>query len=222
MGVRVTPGIGGDDVGDLPNAEGDGVIVVVLLGVRLHGAADVADLGVVEDAFEAVADLDAAVARRHDEDHEDATVCALGADLPLLFELGGELFDGLVVIKGLNGDDGDLGVGLAVNGGAEIFNLLADGGGECAGEVVDVAGGRGEAGDGLSRERETAHGDVEKSDEREPAGERLYHGFSLRRALQMLWETRPSYAGGGVGGWPWVGTAMPLERARSSTIFICS
>ena len=111
-------GVGGDDLGDLLDAEGDGGVVVTLLGVRRHGAADVADLGVVEDAFEAVADLDAASPGGHDEQHQDAAV-VLVADLPLLFKGGGELLDGLVGIDGLDGDDGDLGVGLAIDLGAE-------------------------------------------------------------------------------------------------------
>ncbi len=110
--------VGGDDLGELLDAEGDGGVVVTLLGKRRHGAADVADLGVVEDAFEAVTDLDAAPPGGHDEKHQDAAI-VLVADLPLLFELGGELLDGLVGIDGLDGDDGDLGVGLAVHEGAE-------------------------------------------------------------------------------------------------------
>ena len=133
-------GVGGDDFGDLPDAEGDGGVVVALLGVGDHGAEDVAGAGVVEDAFEAVTYLDAASARIHDEEHEDAAIGSLGANLPFVFKRGGELFDGLVAVEGLDGDEGDLGVGLAIDLGAEGFNALLCGGGQDACEVADVTG----------------------------------------------------------------------------------
>jgi hypothetical protein len=73
----------------------------------------------------------------------ETAICALGAYLPLVFESGGELVDGLVIVEGLDGHDGDLGVGLAINLGAEIFKTGLGCGSEDSGEVVDIARGRG-------------------------------------------------------------------------------
>src|SRR5277367_6768763 len=100
-------GIGSDDPGDLADAYGNGGVVVVLAEGRHHGTADVAHFGVVEDAFQTVAHLDAVLAGGYGDDQEDAAICALGAYLPLVFEGCGELVDGLVVVEGLDGDDGD-------------------------------------------------------------------------------------------------------------------
>jgi hypothetical protein len=133
-------GVGGDDLGYLADTEGDGGVVVALLGGWHHGAADVADFGVVEDAFEAVTYLDAASSGIHDENHEYAAVGPFGSNLPLVFKGGGELFYGLVAVEGFDGDDGDLGVGLTIDLSAEVFDALPGGGGENACEVVDVSG----------------------------------------------------------------------------------
>jgi len=155
-GLRLSEGdagVGRDDVCDLAHAEGNRRVVVALLGRRYHGAAYVAHLGVVEDALEAVADLNAASPRSHDEEHQDATVGPLGAYLPLLLEGGGELFDGLVAVKGFDGDNSDLGVGLPVDLGAEALHALPGLGREDVGKVIDVARRRWKRGHRLRREK---------------------------------------------------------------------
>lgn len=63
-------GVGGYDAGDFGAERGD------------HVAADVADLGVVEDTFKAVTDLDPAFAVVDGEEHQDTAVGLLLADLP--------------------------------------------------------------------------------------------------------------------------------------------
>src|ERR1700679_184838 len=63
-------GVGCDDVGDLLDAGLDGGAVLALLQERVHAAADVAYLGVVEDAFEAVADFDAVLVVLKGEDED--------------------------------------------------------------------------------------------------------------------------------------------------------
>ena len=60
-----------------------------------------------------------------------------GAYLPLVLEGGGELLDGHVIVDGIDGDDGDLGVCLAIDLKAEVFDALPDGGGKDTCKVID-------------------------------------------------------------------------------------
>ena len=117
------------------------MFVVTLPCGGSHRASDITHLGVVQDTFETVADLDAAPSRGHDQQHQDAAV-VLVANLPLLFERGGELLDGLIAVDGFDGDDGNLGVGLPVHLGAELLQAGLGSGREDAGKVVDVTGWR--------------------------------------------------------------------------------
>lgn len=137
----------GDDLGNQSDAQGDGCVVVTLRGRGDHCTADVPYLGVVQDAFEAVANLDAAFARRHDEDHQDASIGSFRTYLPLVLEGGGELFDRHVVVDGFDGNDGYLGVSLAVDLDADVFDVLLDGGGKDACKIIDEAGRRRECAD---------------------------------------------------------------------------
>ena len=76
-------GVGCDDAADFVEAELCGFVVVLGAECGDHLATDVADLGIVEDAFEAVADFDLALAVLDGEEHEDAAVGLLLADFPL-------------------------------------------------------------------------------------------------------------------------------------------
>jgi hypothetical protein len=136
-------GVGGDDVGDLLQAELEAG--AVLAGVELgdHAAADVAYLGVGEDAFEAIAYFDPALVVVGGDQHQDAAVRGLGADLPLLFEEVGEVGYCLAA-EVVDGDNGDLRVGLMVELAAELLHLGFGGGVDDTGEVGDVGGGFGE------------------------------------------------------------------------------
>ena len=113
-GLEIDSGIGGDDLRDLDDGGGNGGIVVPCLQLRNDGAADDADFAVGQNAFEAVAGLDAAFAVLNGEEQDDAAVGSLRADLPFVFEGGGEVFDRLAVER-FHRDHGDLGVGLAID-----------------------------------------------------------------------------------------------------------
>ena len=77
------------------------------------------------------------------EDHDDALVGGLGADLPVVFERGGEGVD-VLAVEGFDGDDFDGGVGAGVDLPGEVFDVFLGGGVDDVGEVADVAGGLGE------------------------------------------------------------------------------
>ena len=139
-GVERDSGVCGDDLSDLAEAGLGGFVVVCDLERGDHGAADVAYFGVVEDAFEAVADFDPALAVLDGEEHEDAAVGLLFADLPLGEELVGEGFYGFA-FGGVDGDDEDLGFGFFVQLAAKGFHVGFALCGEDLGVVVDVAGG---------------------------------------------------------------------------------
>lgn len=109
------PGVCGDDLCDLAHTQRYRRVVVSLLCSRYHRTTDVANLGIVENALQSVADLNSSSPRLHDEDYQNAAVSSLRTNLPFVLELGGELFDGLVVIESLDGDDSDLSMRLAVN-----------------------------------------------------------------------------------------------------------
>ena len=125
-------------------ADRGGAVVIMGLQRRDHGPADVPDLGIVQDAFEAVADFDEVMAVLNGDEHEDAAVGTLLANLPLVFQAIGEV--GLVVaVKVLKDDDGDLGVELR-----RVVKLAAQavktGDGfrrQNVGEVGNVVGGLG-------------------------------------------------------------------------------
>ena len=125
---------------DLAEAGLGGFVVVGGLERGDHGAPDVAYFGVVEDALEAVADLDPALAVLDGEEHEDAAVGLLFADLPFGEELVGEGLDRLA-FGGVDGDDEDLGFGFVVQFATEGFHVGFAVRGEDLGVVVDVAGG---------------------------------------------------------------------------------
>ena len=139
--VQRDAGVSGDDAGDLLHAERDCRVVVTLAERRNHHAADIAHLGVVEDALEPVADFDSIFPRVHHDEHQDAAVSSLRAYLPLLFERCGKLVDRLVVVERFYCDYGDLGVCLTIDLRAEIFEVEFGGRRHDAGEVIDIAGG---------------------------------------------------------------------------------
>ena len=149
--VQRDAGVGGDDAGDLLHAERDSRVVVALAEGRNHRAADVAHLGVVEDALEPVADFDPIFSRIHYDDHQDAAVRSLLAYLPLLFESGGELVYRLIAIHRLDRDNRDLGVRLAIDLGTEIFKIELGGRSEDVGKIADIARGRRKSGDRFGR-----------------------------------------------------------------------
>ena len=119
-------GVGCDDVGDLLDAKLDGRAVLALCKLRVHAAADVADLAVGEDAFESVADFNAVLAILNGKDEENALVGGFGADLPVVFESGRPGVD-ILAVERFDGDNLDGGMGLGVNlpGDVSMFSLEA-------------------------------------------------------------------------------------------------
>jgi oligopeptidase B len=161
-------GVGGDDAGDLLQASFKAGTVLAGVELRNHAAADVAYLRVGEDAFETITDFDPAFVVFGGDQHEDAAVGGLGADLPLLFEEVGEVGDG-VSAEVVDGDNGDLGVGLVVELAAELLHLGFGGGVDDAGEVGDVGGGFGELVRGFGA-REHSREDKQKGRRGSPQG----------------------------------------------------
>ena len=139
--VQGDAGVGGDDLGDLLNAERDRGVVVVLTGRRNHGAADVADLGVVQDAFQAIANLDAIFPWGHENSRRTPRSVPLAPTFHLSSSAVANSSMDWSLSSGLDGDDGDLGVGLAIDLGAEVFQAGFCRGRQNAGEVADIAGG---------------------------------------------------------------------------------
>src|SRR5215468_8658994 len=131
----------GDDGGNLANAEGNRGVVIALAGGWDHGASYIANLGIIEDALEPVAHLDAASPGCHDQNHQHAAI-VLVTDTPLIFKFGCELFDRLVVVERFDGNDCDLRVGLTVDLSTKRFEILLGRWRKHTGEVVDVAGRR--------------------------------------------------------------------------------
>ena len=174
-------GVGGDDGGELLDAGLDGRAVLALLELGVHAAANVADLGVGEDALKAVANLDAVLVILNGEDHEDALVGGLGADLPSVFERGGK---GIYVlaVEGFDGDDFDGGVGARVDLPGETFDVFFGGRVDDVGEVADVAGGLGELVGRLCG-RVGREGEEEKKRE---GSSNNCHTMILRRAERLV------------------------------------
>lgn len=141
-GLQIDSGIGGDDLRDLYDGGGYGGVVIPCLQLRNDGAPDDADLAVGENAFEAVAGLNAASAVLNGEQQDDAAISSLGADLPLVFERGGEVFDWLAVER-LYRDHGNLRVGLAIDLKAKGIQVLDGLRRKNTGEITDVVGGLG-------------------------------------------------------------------------------
>ena len=122
--VRVTPASVAMIAGDLLHAKRDRGIVVTLVHRRNHGSADVADLGIVQDAFEAITYLDAVLPRIHHHNHRGRRDRFPSRRPPLVFQCGREFVDRLVIIQRLDGDDGNLGMGLAIDLSAQDFETV--------------------------------------------------------------------------------------------------
>ncbi len=141
-------GVRGDVLGDLLQTTIDGRTVLRCLELRDHGTADIADLGIIQNAFQAIANLDPALVVVDGEEHDQPAVGGLGTDLPFFFELVSELRGG-GAMQGVDGDHGNLRVGLGVHLVAEGLHLLFRCGVDDTGKVADVAGGFGKLVDGL-------------------------------------------------------------------------
>lgn len=133
--------IGGDDLGDLLDAERNCSVVIEVTQGRDHGTANISDLGVVQNALKTVADFDAILPRVHDDQQKNAAVSPLRANLPLVFERSGKLVYRLIAIHRLDRDNRDLGVRLAIDLGTEIFKIELGGRSEDVGKIADIARG---------------------------------------------------------------------------------
>ena len=141
--------IGGNYSRELLYPKRNGGVVVIRFCIRLHGAADVAHLRVVENAFKAVANFNPAEAWIHHQEHEHTAVAALRAYLPLVLQLGCKLLNRLIAIDRFDGDNGNFRVRLASDGGTESFDLLPHRVREDTGKVVHIPLRRRQTGDSL-------------------------------------------------------------------------
>ena len=149
-------------------------------------AAEPAHLTVGQDGFETVADLREVGVVLNGEEDQDATIFLLWTDAPVRGEVEGVLL-GRKVAERFHGDDGDLGLGLVVNLGAEGGELGLGAGAEDAGEVVDVAGvfevlgllGRCAGGE---KRGEASEGEAEREETRRPAA----RNYPLRMAGERV------------------------------------
>jgi oligopeptidase B len=173
-------GVGGDDVGDLDDASSDRTIVISLAKIGNHKAADVADFGVGQDAFKAIADFNTALAVLNREEQHDAAVRALLADLPFLFETVGEVVD-IVAIERTDGDNHDLCVGGGVAQlAAETVDAIGGLGREDMREVGDPVGRLGQVFDAFGESRQSQKQQRQAQCEPEKRRTRVAH---LHRSL---------------------------------------
>ena len=91
--VQCDAGIGGDDPGDLLDAERDRRVEVALARRRDHRAADIAYLGVVENPLQAIAHLDTVLPGFIEKSTRTPRSVPFGTDLPFVFKSGGKLID---------------------------------------------------------------------------------------------------------------------------------
>ena len=187
-----------NDIGDLNNTGGDSAVIICRTKRGNHAAADVADFGVGQDTFEAEADFNAALTILNGEDHYDAAVGTLFANLPLLFKTIGEVVD-IVAIECADGDDFNLCVCLGVAQlAAEAVDALSGFRGEYVGKVGDPVGGLGQVFDALGKAGES--GKHKKQTQEEPRNNRTGTA-DLHRSL--LYASRgvgvPAVGGAGFG-----------------------
>jgi len=106
-----------------------------------YESADVADFGIRQDTFEAVSYFNPVVVVVDGNEHEYATVGSLAANFPFFFEAIGEICL-VVTVQIMDGNDGDLSVGLAVvHLPAEPIKARCGLWREDMGKVRDVVGG---------------------------------------------------------------------------------
>jgi small subunit ribosomal protein S20 len=112
--------------------------ILVLPQQRNHLPSEIADHPIGEDGLEAVADLGAIPVVVDCQQDEHAAVLALGACAPFIEQPIGEIVFG-IAFQGMDGNHGDLGIGLLVEFLAERGQGLARAGIQDAGKVIDIA-----------------------------------------------------------------------------------
>lgn len=132
------PGIGRNDICQTLNPGQCGLIEVALLCKWPRLIENRPDFGVIQDAFEAVADFHPQAVRVHHDQENNTAVLPGFAQFPLLFQLCGEILNTLTIVKLLDSDHGDFGVGLLVHREAQIFYLTCALRGKNLREVIDV------------------------------------------------------------------------------------
>ena len=162
--------VGGDVLGHLADRQEHRAIVVIGAQVGDHGAANVADFGVGKNAFKAVAGNDLPFVVFYGQKYQDSAIGPLFADTHLVHEVSGIRSD-VVSVDAVDGDDGELGVGLGV---VELIAETVDSG-DCFRRkdvrvVGDVVGGMGKVGSLLRGQlgggKDDEDGQEEPGDER--------------------------------------------------------
>ena len=110
-----------DRFGDEASNEQDGGVVVSLPEIWNRFAAKGADFAVGENRFEAITDFESILVIVNGEQDQDAAI-GFGPDAQLRRKVDGIVLDGLVSQR-LDGDDGDLCLGLLLNLGAKSGDL---------------------------------------------------------------------------------------------------
>ena len=138
------PCVGRNDLRHLTHGQGHRAVVVSCAKIGHHGATDIADLGIVEDTLEPIADVDAIFVIVDGQKYQGSAVSALFAYLPGIFKLVGPI-SGVIAIEVADGNDGKLGVCLGVvKLGAKAVKLRNGLRRKDMGKVADVIGGLGQ------------------------------------------------------------------------------
>jgi hypothetical protein len=135
--------IGCNDLGELAHSQRQGTVIVTRAQIRYHCAANVSDLGVVQNTLEPITDIDSIFVDVNRKQYKHTAVGAFGTDLPGVFELIGPI-GGIVAVKIVHDDHCNLRFGIRV---VELASKIVDPGnrlwGEYMDEIADVIGGLG-------------------------------------------------------------------------------
>ena len=177
-------GVRGDDLRNLADRQGHGAVIVAGAQVGDHGAADIAQFAVGQNAFQAVAHVDAALMVAYRQQDKHAFICALAADLPLVFKLIG-VIGRVIPIQRLHSHDCDLRFGLGVvKLAAHLVDLRNRLRREHVGNVAYIVRGGGQVCDPLGHQR---GGETNREDRQEQPE-------NVRRCAAKAFHRSPLYA----------------------------
>ena len=123
---------------DLAHHLQEGAVVIALAQQRKHIASETTHLAVRKNGLEAVTDFGPVLVVTDGKQDHYATVGPLVPDAPLLKKMIGEVFH-RVTFQGLDGDHGDLRLGLLIDFRTEPRESFHRRRVEHAGKIVDVA-----------------------------------------------------------------------------------
>ncbi len=136
-GIQRNVGIRRNDIRNLLRPKQYRRAILPLLELWNHAAANVANLGVVQDALKAVPHLNAALVVLNSKDHQNAFIAILGPNLPLVIKLRGEVLDGQT-IKRFDRHHFDRGMGLLIDLLGQVLEALLRTLVDNTGKVADI------------------------------------------------------------------------------------